>query len=158
MPSTSTRRSVEDQELPLTGIANSVPPQVARHHILEAILAKCGQFPLENASLNCTIDNGKPVFQLQCNLPPRLLYGCIGHITEYQTKSSSLQPVSKTLRVTAARERYTSAEDDLLLKLKLKENLPWPKVHQRFCKVFPKRSIGSLQVHYSTKVKPRETP
>lgn len=62
LPSTSTRRSVEDQELPLTGIANSVPPQVARHHILEAILAKCGQFPLGSASLDCTIGNGKPMF------------------------------------------------------------------------------------------------
>jgi hypothetical protein len=46
--------------------------------------------------------------------------------------------------------RFSSEDDELLLQLK-GEGLSWDKISERF----PKRSKGSLQVHYSTKLKPR---
>lgn len=53
------------------------------------------------------------------------------------------KPVSKS--------RFTAKEDELLINLKEKENLPWEQIGERF----PRRSTGSLQVRYSTKLKNR---
>lgn len=50
--------------------------------------------------------------------------------------------------------RFSSRDDELLLQLK-GEGLSWDEISDRF----PERSKGTLQVHYSTKLKPRsETP
>ncbi|RDL30225.1 uncharacterized protein BP5553_10503 [Venustampulla echinocandica] len=46
--------------------------------------------------------------------------------------------------------RFSSEDDDLLLQLK-GEGLSWDEISDRF----PERSKGTLQVHYSTKLKPR---
>jgi hypothetical protein len=42
-----------------------------------------------------------------------------------------------------------SKEDNLLIKLKQKDNLPWSEI----AKHFPGRTKGSLQVRYSTKLR-----
>ncbi|PVH69524.1 hypothetical protein DL98DRAFT_438906 [Cadophora sp. DSE1049] len=46
--------------------------------------------------------------------------------------------------------RFSSQDDELLLQLK-GEGLSWDEISDRF----PERSKGTLQVHYSTKLKPR---
>jgi len=46
--------------------------------------------------------------------------------------------------------RFSSEDDNLLLQLKGK-GLPWDEISDHF----PGRSKGTLQVHYSTKLKPR---
>jgi hypothetical protein len=46
--------------------------------------------------------------------------------------------------------RFSSQDDELLLQLK-REGLSWDEISDRF----PTRSKGTLQVHYSTKLKPR---
>jgi hypothetical protein len=42
---------------------------------LGAILARCGELPLENASLKCTTESGEPLFQLRFKFSSHLLYG-----------------------------------------------------------------------------------
>lgn len=156
--STSIKRSMKcGEHVRITGVASPASSQATIPEAeLGAMLTKCGEWPLENASLKYTIDSDTPVFQLQFNVPPRLLYDYTSRIAGNQTKSPSLRAVSKARRAPSARLRYTPSEDDLLLKLKSRDKLPWPEIHQRFCEVFPARPIESLQVHYSTKVKARE--
>ena len=52
-----------------------------------------------------------------------------------------------------ARAKFTREEDKLLIKLRRQGSLPWSEIYQRFSLAFPGRSRGSLQVHYSTKLK-----
>ena len=122
---------------------------------LGAMLTRHGGWSLENASLRCMAENGKPVFQLQFNLSPGLLHDRAS-IASGRPKSSSVRAMGKAHQSTSTRLRYTRSEDDLLLKLKAEEKLPWSEIRQRFCEVFPSRPMESLQVHYSTKVKHRE--
>ena len=120
---------------------------------LGAIIAGFGSWPLESASLTCTMDCGKPLFQLQFRLPP--IYDGTGRVG-----GDGLGPeraASKAPRAARARPRYTPSEDDLLVELKSRKRLPWPQIHRRFCEAFPARPVESLQVHYSTKLKSRET-
>lgn len=49
-------------------------------------------------------------------------------------------------------QRYCEAENNLLRELVLQE-LPWPEVHQKFNKEYPGRSLKSLRVYWSTKLK-----
>jgi hypothetical protein len=49
-----------------------------------------------------------------------------------------------------ARTRYSTQEDELLLQLK-GAGLSWDEISEHF----PERSKGTLQVRYSTKLKPR---
>jgi hypothetical protein len=156
-PSRFIRRSTKGREhMRTTDVASPASSQATSPEAdLAAILATCRGWPLEKASLRCTIESGKPVFQLQFNLPP-LLHSYTSHIASNRLDSPSLRAVSKARRAPSPRPRYTPSEDDLLLQLKEEEKLSWPKIHQRFCEKFPGRRIESLQVHYSTKVKPRE--
>ena len=45
--------------------------------------------------------------------------------------------------------RFTQEEDDLLIELKRRRGLPWEDIKPHF----PERSVGTLQVRYSTKLK-----
>ncbi|KAF2194757.1 hypothetical protein K469DRAFT_132937 [Zopfia rhizophila CBS 207.26] len=47
------------------------------------------------------------------------------------------------------RPRFTAEEDALLIELKEEQNLLWERIRKHF----PGRTVGSLQVHYSTKLK-----
>lgn len=157
-PSRVIRRSTNGREQMRTaGVASSASSEAASSETdLATILARCREWPLENVLLKCTTDDGNPIFQLQFNLPPRILGECTSYFASSRLESPSARVVSKARRIPSARLRYTPSEDDLLLQLKAEEKLPWPEIHQRFCEKFPGRPIPSLQVHYSTKVKPRE--
>ena len=57
------------------------------------------------------------------------------------------------------RAKFTPQEDSLLIKLKEEESLTWAGIHQQFNRNFPSaaRSRATLQVHYCTSLKDRET-
>ncbi|KAH6675955.1 hypothetical protein B0J14DRAFT_587704, partial [Halenospora varia] len=66
-------------------------------------------------------------------------------------RDSERLPVQGRDRSTPARNsRFSPEEDELLLQLK-GEGLSWDEISDRF----PERSKGALQVHFSTKLKPR---
>jgi hypothetical protein len=66
-------------------------------------------------------------------------------------RDSERLPVQEQAVSIPARKVKFSREDDILL-LRLKgEGLSWDEISDRF----PERSKGTLQVHYSTKLKPR---
>ena len=137
-------------------------PTVASQALLQAIIltAELGaaiagfySWPLESALLTCTIDCGKPLFQLQFRPPP--IYNDTSRIGSaiFEPKRAA----SKAQRAPRARSRYTPSEDDLLVELKSRKELPWSQIHRRFCEKFPVRPVEILQVYYSTKLKSRET-
>ena len=63
----------------------------------------------------------------------------------------------KNTRLVGGRTRkgqtYEVEETRLLKKLKIDEQLPWSEVYRRFTKKFPGRTLGSMQVYWSTKGK-----
>ena len=67
-----------------------------------------------------------------------------------------VQKISRSSSLSRAvgqrRERYTTKEDKLLVQLKKMEELPWDEIGKHF----PTRKVGSLQVHYSTKLRERK--
>ncbi|KAH8587516.1 NACHT domain-containing protein [Bisporella sp. PMI_857] len=64
--------------------------------------------------------------------------------------SEQLSVHERTMSRPVRNSRFSSQEDKLLLQLK-REGLSWDEISDRF----PERSKGTLQVHYSTKLKPR---
>jgi hypothetical protein len=72
---------------------------------------------------------------------------------------SSLDDASQTTPIMGAtcrgrhRARFSQAEEDLLVELKERKEskLSWREIQRHF----PSRTIGSLQVHYSTHLKRR---
>ncbi|KAF2175208.1 hypothetical protein K469DRAFT_611413 [Zopfia rhizophila CBS 207.26] len=60
-------------------------------------------------------------------------------------------PVDSVKQAQRLRPRFTAEEDALLIELKEGQGLPWERISKRF----PGRTVGSLQVHYSTKLKDR---
>ena len=66
-------------------------------------------------------------------------------------RDSERSPVQEYITSRPVRNsRFSPEEDALLLQLK-REGLSWDEISDRF----PERSKGTLQVHYSTKLKPR---
>lgn len=152
---TYTKRSTELEEaVQIAAVARQASLQATTLTAeLGATIAGFGSWPLESASLTCTMDCGKPLFQLQFRLPP--IYDGTGRVGG--DRLGPERAASKAPRAARARPRYTSSEDDLLVELKSRKGLPWPQIHRRFCEAFPARPVESLQVHYSTKLKSRET-
>ncbi|KAH8654689.1 hypothetical protein BGZ61DRAFT_541377 [Ilyonectria robusta] len=112
---------------------------------VRAVLARFEEWPLENASLKSITENGKTTFQLQFDWTVR-----------DGVDSPSTQTTGKVKRASAPRIKYTPQENDLLIKLKEgREMIAWPEIHRRFSETHPGRSVDSLQVHYSTKLKGR---
>ncbi|KAI9720158.1 MAG: hypothetical protein M1828_005804 [Chrysothrix sp. TS-e1954] len=55
-----------------------------------------------------------------------------------------------------SRKPFTREEDALLLRLKKRGNLTWEDIYTQFTKCHPGRSVGSLQVRYSTRLRKRK--
>jgi len=66
-------------------------------------------------------------------------------------KWGSAKRPRKVVRNGALNQRSLSKDDQLLINLKEKRQLPWNKIAEHF----PDRSKGSLQVRYSTRLKSR---
>jgi len=61
------------------------------------------------------------------------------------------KPQESKLQEPKSRVKFTEEEDALLIKLKKEQDLSWEQIKDRF----PKRSLGSLQAHYCSKLKAR---
>ena len=86
---------------------------------------------------------------------------CASHQQGGVTKgdSQSIKPRKARFQTRKNRSvggRFTRGEDDLLLKLRRHKNLSWSETHREFNEIYRGRSQGSLQVHYSTKLKDYE--
>lgn len=123
---------------------------------LGVILARFEEWPLENVSLKRITENGKATFQFQFDWTPCTERGHAGSTDRGWVGSPSTRTVRRAKRALATRTHYTTEEDDLLLELKEGQRFVWPKIHRRFIETYPGRSVQSLQVHYSTKLKSRE--
>jgi hypothetical protein len=67
--------------------------------------------------------------------------------------TSQTTPLLGSARGNRRRARFSHAEEDLLIELKERREpkLSWREIQRHF----PNRTIGSLQVHYSTQLKVR---
>ncbi|CAM1509671.1 Fc.00g000060.m01.CDS01 [Cosmosporella sp. VM-42] len=141
-----------------SGILSPVSSQATSDETqVTAVLASFEEWPLENASLKRITENGKTTFQLQFNWTPCTKHGHASSAVQDRVGLPSTRTRSRAKRASAPRAKYTPQEDDLLIELKEgREMLAWPEIHQRFCEAYPGRSVESLQVHYSTKVKRRK--
>lgn len=119
-----------------------------------AVLARFEEWPLENASLKRIAENGRTTFQLQFDWTPCTKHGHASSTVRDRVHSPSTQTKARTKR--GSRAKYTAQEDGRLIELKERQMLRWPEIHQRFSEAYPGRSVESLQVHYSTKLKGRE--
>ncbi|PNY26170.1 Uncharacterized protein TCAP_03892 [Tolypocladium capitatum] len=88
--------------------------------------------------------------------------GDAGHDRRHGTFAGSPGRVN---RGEGAKTKFTKKEDSFVLELKKGENgqsseqLIWSEIYRRLNTRFPgRRSRGSLQVHYCTKLKGREEP
>ena len=114
------------------------------------------EWPLGNAVLKRVIVDGLATFQLQFTWDPRAMHkreDCAAG----QPQDKSRINGSGSLRRGGGAESPLTPEDNLLIELK-SQGLSWKEIHRRFTQAFPdrKRSMGSLQVHYCTKVKRRQ--
>ncbi|KAH6949374.1 hypothetical protein BKA56DRAFT_596549 [Ilyonectria sp. MPI-CAGE-AT-0026] len=124
---------------------------------VRAVLASFEEWPLENASLKRITENGKTTFQVQFDWTPCTKHGHASSTARDRVDLPSTRTRSRAKRASAPRAKYTPQEDHLLIELKEgREMLAWPEIHQRFSEAYPGRSIESLQVHYSMKLKSRE--
>ncbi|KAH8659508.1 hypothetical protein BGZ61DRAFT_540276 [Ilyonectria robusta] len=124
---------------------------------VRAVLASFEEWPLENASLKRITENGKTTFQVQFDWTPCTNHGHASSTARDRVDLPLTRARSRAKRGSAPRAKYTPQEDDLLIELKEgREMLVWPEIHQRFSEAYPGRSVESLQVHYSTKLKSRE--
>ncbi|KAJ6021253.1 hypothetical protein N7540_006757 [Penicillium herquei] len=60
-------------------------------------------------------------------------------------------PPPHTAIISGKQRQYTSDENALLVRLKEKEAISWSEITTHF----PSRNMSSLQVHYSTKLRPK---
>jgi hypothetical protein len=156
--SRSTQSTYREKNTQASGILSPAPSQATSDETeVRAVLASFEEWPLENASLKRIAENGKTTFQLQFAWTPCTKHGHASSTVRDRVDLPSTRTRSRAKRGSAPRAKYTPQEDDLLIELKEgREMLAWPEIHQRFSEAYPGRSVESLQVHYSTKLKCRE--
>ncbi|KAK7428974.1 hypothetical protein QQZ08_004486 [Neonectria magnoliae] len=127
--------------------------------------ATCQEWQLDNVILKRVVLNGVATFQLQfgwdmCSKHDNAVDAV--HDRRHGTFAGS---TGRVHRGEGAKAKFTPEEDRFLLDLKEGEDgqssphLTWSEIYRRFDTRFPgRRSCGSLQVHYCTKLKGREEP
>ena len=80
--------------------------------------------------------------------------GIVEHYSRGSTKIT--KPRYQKTQNRSVGGKFTDDQDALLLKLRRHKKLSWSETYRQFSLKFPGRSRGSLQVHYSTKLKARE--
>ncbi|KAH7115547.1 hypothetical protein EDB81DRAFT_862179 [Dactylonectria macrodidyma] len=156
--SRSTQSTYRGKNTQARGILSPMSSQATSDETeVKAVLASFEEWPLENVSLKRITENGKTTFQVQFDWTPCTKHGHASSTVRDRVDLPSTRTRSRAKRGSAPRAKYTQQEDGLLIELKeSKEMLAWPEIHQRFCEAHPGRSVESLQVHYSTKLKSRE--
>ncbi|KAH9231819.1 hypothetical protein K456DRAFT_399088 [Colletotrichum gloeosporioides 23] len=123
------------------------------------VLATFDEFPLHfapltNFVLKRTIVGHVTTFTIEWQQvnPPH--YRCQGPPKVIQPPPSPSLSGSDLARFPRGHRRaFTKDEDRLLCKLKRGGKLCWKEIHRQFSNKFPGRTIGTLQVRYSTKLK-----
>jgi hypothetical protein len=114
----------------------------------QAPTAKFEEWPLERAVLKRITINGSVTFQLEFNWEP------CGNNHVKARGSSNKKPLPRARpgakRRVAAKD-YSPEEDSFLIALKA-QGLSWKNIHAQYGERFPGRTMGSLQVRYSTKL------
>lgn len=120
--------------------------------------AKFEEWLLPDATLaRVMLGDGRVTFKLQFSWDPQV----DGRHADCPSSNRSQVPISRDSSrrklATGSRLAFTSDEDKVLRELKEGgDDLTWPVIYERFDDAFPgRRSQGSLQVHYSTKLKRR---
>jgi hypothetical protein len=115
----------------------------------QAPTAKFEEWPLGQAVLKRVTINGSVTFQLQFTWEPYKSKQASTQVGLHNSLSHSTRPITKRRAVTKS---YSPEEDSLIIALK-EQGLSWKDIHTQHRKLFPERSIGTLQVRYSTKLK-----
>ncbi|KAK7211927.1 hypothetical protein V2G26_019105 [Clonostachys chloroleuca] len=117
--------------------------------------ARYEEWPLQGAMLKRLFVDGKVTFQLQFGWEPCVGGHSPGSHSDNRSQTQEAEGSHRTQRSPASND-YTREEEDLIVKLKEEEQLRWPEIHKQFSDKFPqRRSQGSLQVRYCTRLKMR---
>ncbi|KAH7141588.1 hypothetical protein B0J13DRAFT_417485, partial [Dactylonectria estremocensis] len=118
------------------------------------------EWQLDNVILKRVVLNGVATFQLQFSWDMCSMHDNAGDTILDRRRRIFAGSTGRVHRGEGAKAKFTPEEDRLLLDLKEGEDgrssphLTWSEIYQRFNARFPgRRSCGSLQVHYCTKLK-----
>ncbi|KAK1656969.1 hypothetical protein BDP55DRAFT_53175 [Colletotrichum godetiae] len=116
----------------------------------EVLFARYDEFSLQNAVLKRTVEGCVITYQLQWEQPAERQLQC------HSSGSLGLRPSpgkpSSPRQPSRRRGPFSKHENELLIQLK-GEGLSWKEIYNGFSASFPGRSLGTLQVHFSTKLK-----
>ncbi|KAK2052812.1 hypothetical protein LY76DRAFT_687639 [Colletotrichum caudatum] len=118
----------------------------------KSFFARYDEWPLKNAVLKRITDGLKTTFQLQWEQPSTERQQTHCYPSAGRASGSSLNRRKPAKRSVKSRCPFSEQENTLLLQLK-GQGLSWRDIHSRFSRSFPGRSLGTLQVHLSTKLK-----
>ncbi|EXF84617.1 hypothetical protein CFIO01_11753 [Colletotrichum fioriniae PJ7] len=118
-----------------------------------SFFARYDEWPL-NAVLKRITDGPVTTFQLQWEQPSTEGQQTHCHPSVSRPSGSSLKRRKSARRSAKSRGPFSEQENKLLIQLKGR-GLSWRKIHSSFSSSFPGRSLGTLQVHFSTKLKMR---
>ncbi|KAL3957315.1 hypothetical protein ACCO45_007893 [Purpureocillium lilacinum] len=118
-------------------------------------VAEFEEWVLENALLKRILVNGVATFQLQFDWTLCATHG--GSLEARTPKQAPPRANRSTPKVqkSGAQGKFTSDEDDSIVRLKERLQLPWAEIHRQHTEHYPGRSKVSLQVRYCTKLKER---
>ncbi|RYP20575.1 hypothetical protein DL765_002732 [Monosporascus sp. GIB2] len=96
------------------------------------------EWTIKNGTVKCVTENGWTTLQI--------IWGPCEHAAETPCSESPAKKRNSTKRCPTTRAAITPDEDDLVIKLKEVDKLPWQEVHKRFTEAFPrrKRSVAAL--------------
>ncbi len=128
----------------------SEPESEDGHDCTKASGASFGEWRLQNAALKCVIIDGVTTYQLQFQ---RVQAHSSDRHERRLRKAASSGRASRASRPSMP-ARFSDEENRLLTQLKTRGGLTWKEIHQHFDEEFPgRRSLGTLQVHYSTRLR-----
>ncbi|KAH6988823.1 hypothetical protein BKA56DRAFT_668036 [Ilyonectria sp. MPI-CAGE-AT-0026] len=123
------------------------------------------KWQLDNVILKRVVLGGVGTFQLQFDWDMCSKHDNARDAIHDRRRRTFAGSTSRVNRGEGAKAKFTPEEDGFLLELKEGEDgqssqqLTWSEIYRRFNTRFPgRRSRGSLQVHYCTKLKGREEP
>ncbi|KAH7111520.1 hypothetical protein B0J13DRAFT_576977 [Dactylonectria estremocensis] len=127
--------------------------------------AKFQEWQLDNVILKQVVLDGVNTFQLQFGWDMCSKHDNTGDTVHDRRRRIFAGSTGRIHRGEGAKAKFTPEEDSFLLELKEGEDsqssqqLTWSEIYRRFNEKFPgRRSCGSLQVHYCTKLKGRGEP
>lgn len=120
-----------------------------------SFFARFDEWPLKNVVLKRIIDGPVTTFQLQWEQPSTEGQQTHCYPSVSRPSGSSLKRRKSARRSAKSRGPFSEQENKLLIQLKGR-GLSWRKIHSSFSSSFPGRSLGTLQVHFSTKLKMRK--